>query len=171
MIAELGHFALVLALFIGFVQIVLPLIGAHRQDESLMRLASVTAVTNFILVAISFAAIAWSFLISDFSVRLVAANSEINKPTIYKITGVWANHEGSMLLWVLILSLFAAAIAVFGNNLPLALKARGPGMGCAFRGWDGASGRATERGACRPAGKRELGEIQKGRMMSITCVP
>jgi cytochrome c-type biogenesis protein CcmF len=124
MIAEMGHFALILALFIGLVQIVLPLIGAHRQDESLMRLASVTAVTNFILIAISFAAIAWSFLISDFSVRLVAANSEINKPTIYKITGVWANHEGSMLLWVLILSVFAAAIALFGTNLPLALKAR-----------------------------------------------
>jgi cytochrome c-type biogenesis protein CcmF len=124
MIAEIGHFALVLAFLVALVQAVLPLFGAHRQDESLMRLASVTALTTFALLVISFASIAWSFLASDFSVRLVAANSEINKPTIYKLTGVWANHEGSMLLWVLILSLFAAAIAAFGNNLPLALKAR-----------------------------------------------
>ncbi len=124
MIAEMGHFALILGFFVCLTQIVLPLIGAHRGDESLMRFASVSAVTSFLLVAAAFAAISWSFLISDFSVRLVAANSEINKPTIYKLTGVWANHEGSMLLWVLILTLFAAAIAVFGANLPRPLKAR-----------------------------------------------
>jgi cytochrome c-type biogenesis protein CcmF len=124
MIAEIGHFALILAFFASLVQAVLPLIGAQRKDESLMRSASVSAVTTFILTAISFMAITWSFYISDFSVRLVAAHSEISKPTIYKITGVWANHEGSMLLWVLILTLYAAAIAVFGKNLPLALKAR-----------------------------------------------
>lgn len=124
MIAEIGHFALLLSFFVCLAQSAVPLFGAHRNDESLMRFASFAAVTSFLLVASSFAALSWSFLQSDFSVRLVAAHSEIAKPTIYKLTGVWANHEGSMLLWVLILVLFAAAIALFGGNLPLTLKSR-----------------------------------------------
>jgi cytochrome c-type biogenesis protein CcmF len=124
MIAEIGHFALLLSLILCLAQSVLPHIGAYRNDESLMRFGSVAAVTAFLLIALSFAAMAYSFLASDFSVRLVAANSELAKPTIYKFTGVWANHEGSMLLWVLILSLYAAAIAVFGKGLPQTLKAR-----------------------------------------------
>jgi cytochrome c-type biogenesis protein CcmF len=124
MIAEIGHFVLLLAFFVCLVQSTVPLFGAHRNDESLMRIASVAAITAFILVGISFASLAWSFLNSDFSVRLVVAHSEIAKPTIYKFTGVWANHEGSMLLWVLILVLFAAAIATFGKALPMTLKAR-----------------------------------------------
>jgi cytochrome c-type biogenesis protein CcmF len=124
MIAEAGHFALILALFVTLSLSVIPLVGAHRGDESFMRFASIAAICSFLLVATSFAALAWSFLHSDFSVRLVAANSEIAKPLIYKFSGVWANHEGSMLLWTLILCLFAAAIAVFGRNIPLPLKAR-----------------------------------------------
>jgi cytochrome c-type biogenesis protein CcmF len=124
MIAEIGHFVLLLAFFVCLVQSTVPLFGAHRNDESLMRIASVAAITAFILVGISFASLASSFLNSDFSVRLVVAHSEIAKPTIYKFTGVWANHEGSMLLWVLILVLFAAAIATFGKALPMTLKAR-----------------------------------------------
>ena len=124
MIAETGHFALILALFVTLSLSFIPLVGAHRGDESFMRFASVAAVTSFLLVALSFAALAWSFLHSDFSVRLIAANSEVAKPLIYKFSGVWANHEGSMLLWTLILCLFAAAIAVFGRNIPLPLKAR-----------------------------------------------
>ncbi len=94
MIAETGHFALILALFVTLSLSVIPLIGAHRGDESFMRFASVAAITAFLLVLLSFAALAWSFLQSDFSVRLVAANSEIAKPLIYKFSGVWANHEG-----------------------------------------------------------------------------
>jgi len=124
MIAETGHFALILALFVTLSLSIIPLVGAHRGDESFMRFGSVAAVTSFLLVTLSFAALAWSFLHSDFSVRLIAANSEIAKPLIYKFSGVWANHEGSMLLWTLILCLFAAAIAVFGRNIPLPLKAR-----------------------------------------------
>ncbi len=124
MIPEIGHFVLLLAFFVCVVQSIIPLVGAHRNDESLMRVASISAVTSFTLVSLSFASLAWSFLSSDFSVRLVAAHSEIAKPTIYKFTGVWANHEGSMLLWVLILVLFAAAIAIFGDKLPMTLKAR-----------------------------------------------
>ena len=124
MFAELGHFALLLALMTSLVQATLPLYGAHRVDRALMALGSYAGVVSFLLVAISFACLAYSFVISDFSVSLVAANSQIAKPLIYKITGVWSNHEGSMMLWVLILVIFAAAIAVFGNNLPETLKAR-----------------------------------------------
>jgi cytochrome c-type biogenesis protein CcmF len=124
MIAELGHFALLLALMTSIVQASLPLYGAHRGDRGLMALASYAGVSSFFLVAFSFACLAYSFVISDFSVLLVAANSQIAKPLIYKITGVWANHEGSMMLWVLILVLFAAAISIFGVNLPETLKAR-----------------------------------------------
>ena len=124
MIAELGHFALLLALMTSIVQATLPLYGAHRIDRGLMALGSYAGVASFLLVAISFVCLAYSFVISDFSVLLVAENSQIAKPLIYKITGVWANHEGSMMLWVLILVIFAAAIAIFGVNLPETLKAR-----------------------------------------------
>ncbi|MGB8315982.1 MAG: heme lyase CcmF/NrfE family subunit [Aestuariivirga sp.] len=124
MIVELGHFALLLALMTSLIQATLPLIGANRNDASLMALASYCGVTSFLLVALAFASITYAFMTSDFSVQLVAANSQIAKPLIYKMTGVWANHEGSMLLWVLILVIFSAAIAVFGKNLPAPLKAR-----------------------------------------------
>ena len=124
MIAELGHFALLLAFMTSLVQATLPLYGAERQDRGLMTLASYAGVASFLLISISFLALALSFVNDDFSVQLVAANSQIAKPLIYKITGVWANHEGSMMLWVLILVIFAAAIALFGANLPESLKAR-----------------------------------------------
>jgi cytochrome c-type biogenesis protein CcmF len=124
MIAEIGHFALLLALMTSVIQATLPLFGAHRQDRGLMSLASYCGVTSFVLVAISFAALAASFVNDDFSVKLVASGSQIAKPLIYKITGVWANHEGSMLLWVLILVVFSALIAMFGVNIPAPLKAR-----------------------------------------------
>ncbi|MEP6827087.1 MAG: heme lyase NrfEFG subunit NrfE, partial [Aestuariivirga sp.] len=95
MIAEFGHFALILALMVSLGQASLPLLGAQRQDTGLMALGSFSAITAFSLVATSFIALAWSFVIDDFSVVLVAANSQTTKPLIYKITGVWANHEGS----------------------------------------------------------------------------
>ncbi len=124
MIAEIGHFALLLALMTSIVQSSLPLYGAHRQDRSLMAVGSYCGVISFLLVAIAFVALAASFVNNDFSIKLVANGSQIAKPLIYKITGVWANHEGSMLLWVLILVVFAALIAAFGKNLPAPLKAR-----------------------------------------------
>ena len=124
MVAEIGHFCLILALMASLVQASLPLYGAHRQDRSLMALGSFAAVIAFLLVLISFGALAWSFISDDFSVQLVAANSQTTKPVIYKFSGVWANHEGSMMLWVLILTIFAAMIALFGMNIPKPLKAR-----------------------------------------------
>src|SRR5665213_1215827 len=124
MIAEIGHFALLLALITSIIQSSLPLFGAQRRDQSLMSIASFAAVTSFVLVGVAFAALAASFMMDDFSVLLVTANSQTTKPLIYKFTGVWANHEGSMLLWVFILVIFASLIALFGRNIPQALKAR-----------------------------------------------
>ncbi len=123
MIPELGHYALVLALALGLLQSVVPVIGAQRGDAALMGLANSTALMQFGLVALSFAALATCYVTSDFSVRTVFENSNSLMPLIYKITSVWGNHEGSMLLWVLILSLFGALVALFGGNLPASLKA------------------------------------------------
>jgi len=124
MIAELGHYALVLALGLGLIQSVVPIIGARNYDSALMRLATSTALMQFGFVAISFTALTICYVTSDFSVATVYENSHSLMPLIYKITSVWGNHEGSMLLWVLILSLFGALVAQFGHNLPAALKAR-----------------------------------------------
>ncbi len=123
MIPELGHYALVLALALGLIQSVGPIIGARSGDPVLMRLASSTALMQFIFVAVSFLALTICYVTSDFSVATVFENSHSLMPLIYKITSVWGNHEGSMLLWVLILSLFGALVAAFGNNLPAILKA------------------------------------------------
>jgi cytochrome c-type biogenesis protein CcmF len=123
MIPELGHYALVLALALGLIQSVAPMIGAHSRDVSLMRLASSTALMQFVFVAFSFTALTICYVTSDFSVANVFENSHSMMPLIYKITSVWGNHEGSMLLWVLILSLFGAMVAQFGANLPATLKA------------------------------------------------
>ncbi len=123
MIPELGHYALVLALALGLIQAVVPVIGARTNDTTLMRLANSTALMQFFFVALSFAALVTCFVTSDFSVRVVYENSHSLMPLVYKFTSVWGNHEGSMLLWVLILSFFGALVAVFGTNLPLSLKA------------------------------------------------
>ena len=124
MITELGHFALVLAFLVACVQAVVPLIGAHKRWPGWMAVAEPAANAQFLLTAFSFAALTYAFVTSDFSLRLVTLNSHSLKPMIYKISGVWGNHEGSMLLWVLILTLFGATAAWFGGNLPPTLKAR-----------------------------------------------
>ncbi|MBA84921.1 MAG: heme lyase NrfEFG subunit NrfE [Rhodobacteraceae bacterium] len=124
MITELGHFALILAFLIAIVQAVVPLIGAHKRWPGWMAIAEPAANAQFLLTAFSFAALTYAFVTSDFSLRLVVANSHSAKPMLYKVSGVWGNHEGSMLLWVLILTLFGAMAAWFGGNLPPTLKAR-----------------------------------------------
>ncbi|SDZ79453.1 heme lyase CcmF/NrfE family subunit [Rubrimonas cliftonensis] len=128
MIAELGHFALILAFAVSIAGSVAPLYGAHRGWSDWMTLATPAATALFALVCLSFAALTWSFVTSDFSVRLVVANSHSLKPMIYKIAGVWGNHEGSLLLWVLMLALFGAMVAAFGRNIPTGLKARALGV-------------------------------------------
>ena len=124
MIAESGHYALVLALGLALIQSIVPLVGARWRDPALMNVARSTALAQLGFVAASFAALVTLHVTSDFSVANVFENSHSLKPLIYKITGVWGNHEGSMLLWVSILALFGALVAAFGNNLPLTLRAR-----------------------------------------------
>jgi cytochrome c-type biogenesis protein CcmF len=123
MIPELGHYALVLALALGLIQSIAPVIGAKARDGALMRLANFTALVQFGFVALSFAALTACYVTSDFSVKTVFENSHSLMPLIYKMSSVWGNHEGSMLLWVLILALFGALVAAFGANLPATLKA------------------------------------------------
>ena len=123
MIPEFGHYALVLALALGLMQSVAPVIGALRRDAALMELANSTALMQFAFVAFSFAMLTTCYVTSDFSVATVFENSNSQMPFVYKISSVWGNHEGSMLLWVLILSLFGALVAIFGGNLPATLKA------------------------------------------------
>ncbi|NOD75312.1 MULTISPECIES: heme lyase CcmF/NrfE family subunit [unclassified Ruegeria] len=124
MITELGHFALILAFFVAIVQSVVPLIGASKRWAGWMAFAEPSAIVQFLLTAFSFGALIWAFVVSDFSLRIVVENSHSAKPMIYKISGTWGNHEGSMLLWVLIVTLFGALAAFFGGGLPPTLKAR-----------------------------------------------
>jgi len=120
---EIGHFALVLALALALVQMIVPLVGARVGSQPMMAVAGPVTVTGFALTALSFTALAIAYARSDFSVANVWENSHSLQPLIYKITGTWGNHEGSMLLWVLILTFFGALVAVFGANLPVTLKA------------------------------------------------
>lgn len=131
MTVELGHFALILAFILTIAQSVVPVYGAYRGDHRLMATADWMSVTGFLLIGFSFAVLTKAYVTSDFSVANVWQNSHTLQPLIYKYTGVWGNHEGSMLLWVLTLSLFASLVAVFGRNLPPQLKANVLGV----QGW------------------------------------
>jgi len=132
---EIGHFALVLAFALAIVQSLVPLVGARTSNERMMAVGGPVTVTGFALVAVSFAVLTISYARSDFSVINVWENSHSLKPYLYKITGTWGNHEGSMLLWVLILTFFGSLVAVFGNNLPASLRA----LVLAVQGWIGAA--------------------------------
>jgi cytochrome c-type biogenesis protein CcmF len=123
LIPEIGHYALVLAFALAIIQATVPLWGVLSRDGSLMSVAPATALVQVVFVAIAFAALTWAYVVSDFSVSNTWQNSHSLKPLIYRITGVWGNHEGSMLLWVLILALFGALVALFGGNLPEDLRA------------------------------------------------
>ena len=124
MIVEVGHYALILALALSLVQGTFPLIGAQLRYAPWIAMARPVAIVQFGFVAISFAALTHAYVVSDFSVLNVAMNSHSAKPLLYKVSGVWGNHEGSLLLWVLILTLFGATVAAFGGNLPPELRAR-----------------------------------------------
>ncbi len=131
MIAEAGHYALVLALALALVQSIVPMIGVRLGEPTLMGVAGSTAVAQFAFALFAFGALTIAYVVSDFSVVNVFENSHSAKPLLYKITGVWGNHEGSMLLWVLILALFSALVAIFGSNLPSVLRS----LVLAVQGW------------------------------------
>ena len=124
MITEFGHFALILALCVAVVQSVVPLIGAARGQAALMEVGRSAALMQFLLIAVAMGVLMHAYIVSDFSVINVAQNSHTDKPLFYKISGVWGNHEGSMLLWVFMLALCSAAVATFSGNLPADLRAR-----------------------------------------------
>src|SRR5271166_6149805 len=123
MIAELGHYALMLALGLALIQGTMPIVGTRTNDPVLMSMAAPTALAQFAFVATAFTALAICYVTSDFSVLNVFENSNSQMPFIYRLTSIWGNHKGSLMLWVSILTVFGALVAVFGNNLPAVLKA------------------------------------------------
>ena len=124
MTPEFGHFALALALALALVQSVLPILGAARGNLMWMRSARALSVAQLLFVGLAFAALMRAFVVSDFTVLNVAENSHSLKPMLYKVAATWGSHEGSLLLWVLILTAFGAAVSFFGSNIPEPLKAR-----------------------------------------------
>ncbi len=124
MTGEIGHFALILALTLSVLQGVLPLYGASRNESRTMATAGPLALGQLLFVGLALAMLTMAYVTSDFSILNVALNSHSEKPLLYKISGVWGNHEGSLLFWVFVLALFGASVALWGRNLPSTLRAR-----------------------------------------------
>jgi cytochrome c-type biogenesis protein CcmF len=124
MIPELGHFALILALPVALILGVLPILGAQRGNAAWIALARPAAQALFLLVALSFACLSWAFYGNDFSVLYVAQHSNSQLPTIYCLAGVWGGHEGSLLLWVLMLTAWTVAVSWLSRSLPDTMVAR-----------------------------------------------
>lgn len=124
MIAELGHFALILALALALVQAIVPLVGAHVNRLALMRVAGPAAQGQFVFMLVSFVCLGWLFVENDFSVVYVAMHSNTATPLVYRLTAIWGSHEGSLLLWGLSLSLWTIAVTVFSRGLPPEFLAR-----------------------------------------------
>src|SRR5271155_5656788 len=123
MIPELGQYALMLALGLALIQGTMPIVGTRTNDAVLISMAAPAAIAQFAFVAMAFLALAACYVTSDFSVLNVYENSNSQMPLIYRFASIWGNHEGSMMLWVSILTFFGALVALFGTNLPLVLKA------------------------------------------------
>ena len=124
MTAEIGQFCMILALLVALFQVIIPQIGAFKKDYNLILFGKYAAIVQLILILLAFLCLTHLYVTSDFSVLNVWQNSHSQKPLLYKISGVWGNHEGSLLLWVLILAIFGAAVAAFGKSLPPSLVGR-----------------------------------------------
>jgi len=124
MIPEIGQFAMILALSLAICQGVLPLLGAHRNDAAMMGIARTAATGQFLFVAVAFGCLTYAFVTDDFSVLYVANHSQLSLPTVYKVSAVWGAHEGSLLMWILILAAWTLAVARFSSGLPEAFAAR-----------------------------------------------
>ena len=124
MVPEIGNIALTLALVLSILLAVYPLWGAHRQHETLMATAKPLAIGLFLFTLIAYVCLTYAFVTDDFSVAYVAQHSNSRLPIYYKITAVWGGHEGSFLLWVLMLSVWTVAVAIFSKGIPLAMVAR-----------------------------------------------
>ena len=123
-LTEFGHFALISTFVLSMIQSVVPLVGTARHNMQLMLVGPAAAISAAVACVIAFCALVTSFIRSDFSVALVANHSHSAKPLIYKISGTWGNHEGSLLLWILILVIYGAVLALSGRTMPALLKAR-----------------------------------------------
>ncbi len=124
MIPELGHFALIVALGITVIQSLVPLFGAARNDAAMIAVARPATYAQLLFVFLSYLALTHAFVVHDFSVAYVSHHSNLLQPLMYRISGVWGSHEGSLLLWTLCLSLWTAAVALFSKHLPAVLVAR-----------------------------------------------
>ncbi len=124
MAAEIGQFALVIALCLAIIQSTVPLIGVHRNNLSWMSVGRTAASGQFLFLLISFICLAYCFVTNDFSVLYVANNSNTKLPVYYQISAVWGAHEGSLLLWVLALSGWGFAVSIFSRPLPADMIAR-----------------------------------------------
>jgi cytochrome c-type biogenesis protein CcmF len=124
MIAELGHFSLILSLCVAVIMAIVPMIGSFTGHTSWMALARPAAHVQLLLVGISYAVLTHAFLVHDFSIKYVANTSNLTLPLIYRISGVWGSHEGSLLLWMLVLAIWTAAVALFSRSMPLQMIAR-----------------------------------------------
>ncbi len=124
MLPELGQFALILALMLSAVQCVLPIIGAHTGNRALIGVARPAAAGQFVFVVFAFGVLTWAFLNQDFSVAYVAQNSNLLLPWYYRFSAVWGAHEGSLLLWILILNIWTIAVATLSRKLPDDFMAR-----------------------------------------------
>ncbi len=124
MIAEVGHFALILALFLALIQGVIPLVGAHRRQPAWVAVAQPAALGQALFITISFICLTWVFIQNDFSVSYVARQSNTELPLIYRISAVWGGHEGSLLLWAWLLALWTAAVSIFSRTMPQIMRAR-----------------------------------------------
>ena len=124
MIPELGHFALILALPVALLQGLLPLLGAQQNRSQWMAFARPAAQAQWLLLVLSFACLTWAFVANDFSVLYVAQHSNSKLPTIYRMAAVWGGHEGSLLLWIVLLSTWTLAVSLLSNSLPSAMVAR-----------------------------------------------
>ena len=135
MTAELGHIALIIALCMAVFQTLVPMVGSFKGYQSWMRLGQTMAFGQFVFIALSFACLSMAFLNDDFSVAYVANNSNTLLPDRFKMSAVWGAHEGSLLLWALILAGWTAAVALFSRRMPLVFSARVLSVLGFYRGW------------------------------------
>ena len=124
MVPEIGQFALIMALLLALTQATIPLIGAPRGNRSWIAVAAPAGQAQFIFVAIAFCCLAYSFITNDFSVLNVATNSNSQLPLHYRLAATWGSHEGSLLLWALMLGLWTVAVSLFSRHLPDEIVAR-----------------------------------------------
>ena len=124
MIPEIGQFALIIALALALVQAILPMVGASRGNQSWIAVAAPAGQAQFIFIAIAFSCLAYSFITNDFSVLNVATNSNSQLPLHYRLAATWGSHEGSLLLWSLMLALWTVAVSLFSKHLPREMVAR-----------------------------------------------